>query len=376
VTFYLKSYVYPQRMCIVAKDREMLLQLLECKYSVMFINDDSIIFYPDEIRISVETSEKENVGILENRDIVEVNSNGLVYRSFAYTEPDSVLFLGAKCNSNCIMCPAGDAERKEGFSYNLNQIETYIDYLPDDLEILVVTGGEPTLNPAIFLSAMRMLKDKFLYTQVLLLTNGRTLSNTEFLNNLCIVTPENFVIAIPIHGDTAGVHDYITRVEGSFNETLIAVRKVLDSDLRVELRIVVSKANYMHLDGIAHLISKKFKKVETVNFVGLEPRGNCAKNADIVYIDHNTAFGRMKSAITHLMEHGINVGIYNYPLCSVDRGFWSICRRSISQYKATYHEKCNNCIVKDLCGGLFVATLSFIKPDVYPILAKREKSHA
>jgi len=342
----------------------------------MFINDDNIVFYPDETRISVEASEKENVDLLENRDIVEVNSNGLVYRSFAYTEPDSVLFLGAKCNSNCIMCPAGDTERKDGFSYTLKQIETYIDYLPEDLEILVVTGGEPTLNPVIFLQAMSILKEKFLYTQVLLLTNGRALSNSEFLNDLCEVAPSNFVVAIPIHGDTAELHDYITRVEGSFNETLIAIRKALDSDLRVELRVVVSKVNYNYLSAIAHLISKKFKRAEIVNFVGLEPRGNCAKNADTVYIDHNTAFGRMKSAITHLMEHGINVGIYNYPLCSIDRGFWSICRRSISQYKATYHEKCNKCIVKDLCGGLFVATLSFIKPDVYPILAKREKSHA
>jgi hypothetical protein len=108
----------------------------------------------------------------------------------------------------------------------------------------------------------------------------------------------------------------------------------------------------------------------------LEPRGNCAKNAKFVYIEHDKAFARMKPAINYLVEHGIDVEIYNFPLCSVERGYWNICRRSIAEYKATYHTKCSECSVKQLCGGLFQATLNFIRPNVHPIAISRREINA
>jgi len=362
-------------MCVVAKDREMLSELLECGHEVMYIDDGTIVFYPDQTQIILNSSEVDKIRGLCNRDIIDISGNGLAFRMFANIEPDSVLFLGAKCNSNCIMCPASDAERRNGFSYTPEQIYSYINYLPCDLESLVVTGGEPTMNPDLLLFAMRKIKEKYQYTQVLLLTNGRALSNSGFVTELCSAAPSNLVIAIPVHGDNAKLHDSITRVDGSFYETQLAIHRLLAKKIPVELRIVVNEVNSNHLHGIARLVTSELQTINVVNFVGLEPRGNCAINAERVYIEHKDGFIRMKPAINHLVEHGINVGIYNYPLCSVDQGYWSICKKSISQYKAIYHEKCNECIVKDLCGGLFVATMAFIKPDVSPIV-KKENSCA
>ena len=368
MTLYLSGYNYEPRMCVVAKDSEMLSVLIAQNTAVMFINGNHVIFYPDKVTVPINNAEMEKVSCLANRDIVELYSNGLIYRSFANEEPDSTLFLGARCNSSCIMCPASDRERKNGVSYSREQIEQYIDFLPSDLDVLVVTGGEPTLHPHIFLPAMQKLKEKFTYSQVLLLTNGRALSNDGFLNEFLNVCPSNLAIAIPIHGDTAQLHDLTTRTPGSFDETGLAIRKLLARKVRVELRVVVTKINYKSLYGISRLIAREFKEAMCVNFVGLEPRGNCAANSERVYIDHKRAFLWMKRPITFLMERGIDVGIYNFPLCAVDRGFWCLCKRSISEYKATYHEKCVDCIVMELCGGFFESTLAFIRPDVDPFV--------
>ena len=68
------------------------------------------------------------------------------------------------------------------------------------------------------------------------------------------------------------------------------------------------------------------------------------------------------------MTHGIDVKLYNFPLCMVDEGYWSIAAKSISEYKIQYPCECEACTVKEICGGFFGSTLHLMKPTVYPIL--------
>lgn len=244
----------------------------------------------------------------------------------------------------------------------------YIDYLPFDLEYLVITGGEPTLQTDLFLESLDRVKEKFPYTQVLLLTNGRSLSDKWLFEQVYQRHPNNFRIAIPIHGDNPELHDYVTRVSGSFEQTILALRRLMNSDINIEIRIVVTKVNCDNLLGIAKLITSKLSRVFCVNFIGLEPRGNCALNFDSVYIDHRSSFQKSKPAIDHLVTSGYDVGLYNYPLCAVDKEYWFIANKSISGYKNVYHTDCDRCRVKEICGGFFTAAMSIARPVVSPVV--------
>ena len=115
----------------------------------------------------------------------------------------------------------------------------YIEYLPMDLEYLVITGGEPTMQVHLFLEALERVKNKFPFTQVLLLTNGRSLSDRWVYSQVCKHKPANFRIAIPIHGDTPVLHDSITRAPGSFEQTMLGLQRLMDSDIKIEVRIVI-----------------------------------------------------------------------------------------------------------------------------------------
>ena len=354
MNLYLSDYSYGNRMMIIARSEEVYDQLMQRGVDIMRITDDSIIFQPDNCIYPANKIKTNRLSLLCDYDIVEISDTGLLYRAYANNESDSTIFLGAKCNSNCIMCPAGDAERKKGFSYSRDLLMKYIDYLPYDLEYLVMTGGEPTLQTNLFLESLDRVKEKFPYTQVLLLTNGRSLSDKWLFEQVCQRHPNNFRIAIPVHGDNSELHDYITRAPGSFEQTILALRRLMNSDIKIEIRIVVTKANCDNLLGIARLISSKFPRVFCVNFIGLEPRGNCALNFDFVYIDHRTSFLKSKPAIEHLVSCGYDVGLYNYPLCAVDKDFWPIAAKSISGYKNVYHQDCDQCSVKELCGGFLL----------------------
>ena len=370
MNIYLKGYSFGNMMAIVSRCPKSCRALMERGVDLMFIADDCIVFQPGNKILSLEGTNRERINKLCDYDIVEISDSGILYRAFANNEADSTVFLGGRCNSNCIMCPAGDTERRKGFSYSRETLLKYIDYLPYNLEYIVMTGGEPTMQTALFLEALDRVREKFPYTQVLLLTNGRSLSDRWLCDEVKSRHPQNFRIAIPVHGSTPALHDYITRARGSFEQTMLGLQRLMDSDIKIEIRIVVTKTNCEDLLNIAKLITTNFHRVFCVNFVSLEARGNCALNFDEVYIDHRQSFLCSKPAIEHLIAHGYDVGLYNYPLCAVDRDFWPIAAKSISGYKNVYHPDCDLCTVKSICGGFFTATMRIAKPEVHPFLIK------
>ena len=374
MNIYLNGYPLGNKMAIVARSPDVYDALMARGVEIMYITGRGIQYQPENQTQSLDGINPDHLSRLCDYDIVEISDTGILYRAFANREADSTVFLGGRCNSNCIMCPAGDAERRKGFTYSRETLLKYIDYLPLDLEYIVITGGEPTMQTGLFLEALERIRQKFPYTQVLLLTNGRSLSDKWLFEQICMRKPDNFRIAIPVHSASPELHDYVTRALGSFEQTMLGLQRLMNSDIKVEIRIVVTKTNCKDLVNIAKLIAARFHRVFCVNFVGLEPRGNCARNFKDVYIDHRESFLHSKPAIEYLIRHGYDVGLYNYPLCSVDRPFWPLAAKSISGYKNVYHPDCDTCAVKQICGGFFTAAMRIAKPEVYPVIMKERSN--
>lgn len=368
MTFFLKDYTLGNKMVVVARSKETLDDLLTRNIETMYVQDTLVLFYPESTAYYASDDCLPKLGLLCDYDIVEISDTGVVYRAYANDEADTTVFMGAKCNSNCIMCPASDNERRNGFSYSPELLRKYLNYLPENQEYLILTGGEPTLQAELFLEVLERIRTKFPYTQVLLLTNGRSLSNKWFFDRVCEHQPENFRIAVPLHADNAELHDYITSTPGSFDQTVLALRRLMDSSIKVEIRIVVTQVNCDHLLEIAKFIVRNFHRVFCVNFLGLEPRGNCALNFDTVYIGHRESFEKSRAAIEYLISAGYDVGLYNYPLCAVDRDFWPIAAKSISGYKNIFRPECNECCVRSICAGFFSAAIRIANPVVKPYL--------
>ena len=83
-------------------------------------------------------------------------------------------------------------------------------------------------------------------------------------------------------------------------------------------------------------------------------------------IFYTEAFQYSKNAINKLINRGIDVQLYNFPLCAVDKEYHKICARSITDYKVRYGSVCNECVLKDACGGVFAGTLKLSETDMKP----------
>lgn len=232
---------------------------------------------------------------------------------------------------------------------------------------ITITGGEPFLIGKSIFDLLYFLRENLPNTSYLLLTNGRIFSNKEYLNLFKQTCPRTLKLGIPIHGYNSETHDCITQAKGSFIQTFNGLLNLLSIGAKIELRIVVSKLNANFITDIAKLITENFLGVGCVKFIGLEMTGNAAKNKNRVWISYPDSFRASKEAIDLLIGAGIDVGLYNFPLCAVDKKYRSLCEKSISDYKIRYVEQCEKCYQKDACGGMFAGTVRHSKDDIIPL---------
>ena len=307
-------------------------------------------------------------------DTVFINEKGQTRLLYSCHKGSQTLFLTAKCNSNCIMCPYTSSYRQMATDYPADLLHEMVRYLPEHTRHVVATGGEPTLIGTHFFTVMQAVKERFPNIVCLLLTNGRSFSIPEITAKAVHSLPKHTTAAIPIHAANADLHDRITQSEGSFRQTMHGIRNILHTDFHIEIRIVVFRENLQEMLPIAKLICELPKRVFVVHFMAAEMCGNAAVNHERVWVDYPQAFSACIPAIDLLIQNGIDVELYNFPLCSIPQAYWALYRQSISDYKIHYAEQCNECSVRPVCGGVFASSLKYAETAMIPIIGESHET--
>lgn len=363
----LHDYHYGYRVVSLAKCEETLIHLKEQKLDTLLLCDNKLILLPENEVVSSDAEVIKKFACCDDYDVFEIDDCGHAYLYYNNESVDNAFVVTGKCNSNCLMCPSGEYFRKNASIAHIDNLLQLVNHIPSDAPHLTITGGEPFLLGKDIFRFFEAIRNKFTKTAFLLLTNGRIFSVQEYCDFLQQTLPPQTILGIPIHGYDAVTHDGVTQAPGSFQQTVAGLKNLLARGFRIELRIVVSRITAPYIDKIAELIIKEFPNVETVKVIGLEMLGNAAKNYEQVWVPYSVAFQKSKGAIVSLISAEIDVGLYNFPLCAVDQEFWSICAQSITDYKVRFSERCDSCVVKDACGGIFAGTYRLAKDDIAPI---------
>lgn len=220
------------------------------------------------------------------------------------------LKLGSKCNNNCVHCSF--ARKKNLKDRNTQEVKKILEKEKRDL--LIFSGGEPTIRSDIFelLSYARKLN----YRWVQIKTNGRMFSYKDFTkkivdtikNSPLPINPsikphqkslmdyflENLNCTIPkfdvtefnikIYGHNSKVHDCITGVPGSFNQTVEGIKNLSNckSSFLITADIVINKLNYKYIPQIVRFLNE-VGKIDLYEFNFVEIKGNPERNfLDIV----------------------------------------------------------------------------------------------
>lgn len=293
----------------------------------------------------------ESLANLSDGTIVAIEPTGGTNTLFRPESDHNAIFATGRCNSNCLMCsqPPSDWEPEDIVAEHLRTIEL-IRTAPSNLGI---SGGEPTLLGSGLTKILSALKLKFPESPLFMLSNGRTFANAAYTKEIADVIPPQFMCGIPLYADVPAIHDYIVQAKGAFEETLAGLYNCARFGVPVEVRVVLHKQSMPRLLALTEFIYRNVPFVGHVALMGLENMGYVKKNWDDLWIDPMDYQQDLEAAVKHLHYRGMNVSIYNHPLCTIPRSLWSFARQSISDYKNLYLEECGMCIQRGNCSGLF-----------------------
>lgn len=337
-------------------------------YNVLLLQRGNAKLFPENNSFALNEEEFNYLYSLGSDACIEISANGRIATVYG-KKYDNTLYITDKCNSNCIMCPMAEPVRRNGNTVPFEIIKELIRYMPSDMEHLTITGGEPFFIREKLFDILKNLKESNKVWGYLLLSNGRIFANKEYCLKFASAVPEDFLVGIPIHGPNSEIHDAISQSLGSFNQTIAGIHNLLAiHKVSVEIRIVVNRMNVEYLSDMAKLISEKFPAIDSVKLMGMEMLGNAIVNSEKVWISYEDAFVYMKPAIDYFVKRAIDVAIYNFPLCFIDKPYWHLCANSIAEYKIKYFDECAQCREKLACGGIFTGTDKYLKGKVKPII--------
>lgn len=200
------------------------------------------------------------------------------------------------CNNNCIFCLAGD-KRKKKFMRSIEDLKKeLVEGLNHGCTRLILSGGEPTINKNI--ASIAKFAKELGYEKIQVISNGRMFAYNKFAKDLTEAGVDE--VTFSIHSHLPEVHDYLTGVKGSFEQSIKGLKNVLSLNKIVSVDIVLNKLN----------IEKIKETLEFFNNIGAKefdllmvtPFGYAFDNKEELFFDLEKEMPHLRKAFDYAKE--------------------------------------------------------------------------
>lgn len=163
--------------------------------------------------------------------------------------------LTYNCSEKCIHCYNIGATRNEteishrnvGNDLSLEEYKKIIEEFYDEgLYKVCLTGGDPFVNPLIW-DIIEYLYQKDIAFDIY--TNGLILDGK--INKLLSYYPR--LVSVSLYSNEADVHDYITRINGSWGKTMKVINELSKNMIPMTLKCCVMQPNLKSYRGVAQI---------------------------------------------------------------------------------------------------------------------------
>jgi radical SAM protein with 4Fe4S-binding SPASM domain len=153
-----------------------------------------------------------------------------------------------RCNNRCEWCYAKNEVSKSKDLSDKNE-SLFLDFLSDlDVKKIVLIGGEPTL----YKNIPRLIKESYKRNIVVgMVSNGRKLADYDFCKELG--DSGIYSTTISIEGSNEKLHDKITGIKGSFNQSISGLENLIKVGINASTETVMNKDNEHDLENVVSL---------------------------------------------------------------------------------------------------------------------------
>ena len=224
------------------------------------------------------------------------------------------LKVGFRCNNHCKFCVQGNKREIFPDRYD-EEVRAILRKEIKNHQGVVFTGGEPTVRKEL-VEWVKYAKELG-YKEIQIQTNGRMFAYMNFCKKMVEAGANEFGMAL--HGSNAKIHDYLTRVPGSFDQTTQGIENLRTLGQCVLTNTVITKPNYKDLPNLAKLLASF--RVFQFQFAFIHINQIIAHNPELIkkiIPRHSKVEPYVKKGLQIGIKAGINVMTEAIPYCFME----------------------------------------------------------
>ncbi len=212
------------------------------------------------------------------------------------------LALTYRCNNSCVHCYSGKATVSRELS--TEEWERIVDRAFDlGIPQILFTGGEPTLREDLI--------DIVAYAEAVclvtgLVTNGRRLNDSGYVHRLTEAGLDYAQVTLESHKPE--IHDAITKVSGSWSETVAGIRNLLKTSIYTSVNMTLNRQNLKHAIDTVDFFHELGLRRFSCN--GLIYAGKGVEAASIFAVDEKELFSILEGIRDKALEYGMEFTWY------------------------------------------------------------------
>jgi MoaA/NifB/PqqE/SkfB family radical SAM enzyme len=181
---------------------------------------------------------------------------------------------------------------------------------------IVLSGGEPTLNPRLaeYVALARETSGR----RVQLQTNAVRLDDPALLATL--VAAGLGLAFVSLHGSTSGVADRVTDAPGTFDRTIVGLDNLVASPVVTIINFVICQANYADFPAFARLATSRWPAAK-INVSFVAPSADVVGRESAMIPRYSDVLPFVSEGVTAAREAGVEVlgfeSMCGMPLCLV-----------------------------------------------------------
>ena len=272
----------------------------------------------------------------------------VAHRLVRATSPHNAFLVTERCDQLCTMC----SQPPKKHHVDLFQLFQQAAILAPKGMTIGITGGEPMLFKKQIFELLRRTLAARPDLSFHVLTNAQHFEETD-LAALKELPKGKVLWGIPLYAGDADLHDEIVGKSGAFAKLMDSFSVLARGGASIELRTVVLKTNAAELESLAAYVAAQLPFISKWAIMQLENIGFGRMNWNKLFFDNSECFAPIGVAIDTARGRGLNVALYNFPLCTVPEGYRAYAAASISDWKQRYLRECDGCESRKDCGGFF-----------------------
>lgn len=260
----------------------------------------------------------------------------------------NTLLVTERCDQLCIMC---SQPPKKTHTDTFEHMEKACLLAPQNI-MIGFSGGEPLLYKEQLFSLIEKVGQLRPDLKFHVLTNAQHFKR-EDIDRLRGDVFKRVLWGVPLYSEQPFIHDQIVKKIGAFEILMSTLPVMAQSGLQIELRTVLLQQNYSGLSNLSQFVSRKLPFISIWAIMQLERIGFAKNRWAQQFVDHSGDLIPLRGAVSIAKSRNLNVSLYNIPYCTVTPDLRRYLSQSISDWKQSFPDDCNDCGAKHLCTGFF-----------------------